>query len=346
MNRPLDDFAADERMTMNVFGLMQTFPWPGKLGFSERQAQHVAEAERLVAEDTELGLLAGVRSYYYRLAYIDRALLVMEETRQLLRDFRQVSSTLYSVGSGLQQDLLQAEVSVARMTADIVVMRQERLATAARLNALLGREASTPVAATELPEIGAEPAGVDSLIEVAVARRPALLAAQERIRAAEAGYRAARRELYPDINISLSYNQRPEFVDMASLMIGVDVPLWAGSSRLPKRREAEALQAEAEAEALELYNETYARLAELRAQAERAGSLSRLYATAILPQARAAVESALSAYRVGRVDYMTLLENQMTVNRYEIETIRLRAEFHRAVAEIEALVGRAPGGAE
>ncbi len=66
----------------------------------------------------------------------------------------------------------------------------------------------------------------------------------------------------------------------------------------------------------------------------------------MLPQARAAVESALSAYRVGRVDYMTLVANEMTVNRYEIETVRLAADYHRALAELEALVGTELGGGQ
>jgi outer membrane protein TolC len=64
----------------------------------------------------------------------------------------------------------------------------------------------------------------------------------------------------------------------------------------------------------------------------------------VLPQAQAAVESSLSAYRVGSVDYMTLVQNELTVNRYEIEGIRLTAEYHQALAQVEALVGVPLGG--
>jgi outer membrane protein TolC len=101
-----------------------------------------------------------------------------------------------------------------------------------------------------------------------------------------------------------------------------------------------------EARERDLYNETFAQLAELRADAERARNLSRLYTNAILPQARAAVESALSAYRVGGVDYMTLVESEMTVNRYEIETVLLAAQYHQAVADIEALTREGIGGTQ
>jgi outer membrane protein TolC len=109
------------------------------------------------------------------------------------------------------------------------------------------------------------------------------------------------------------------------------------------RREMEAMRATEDAMARDLASETYAMLTELRAEAERARRLTALYERDILPQARAAVEAALSAYRVGTADYMTLVESEMTVNRYETELVRLAAAWQRATAAIEALTG-ADGG--
>ncbi len=338
-NRPVDNFGTAQPMTMNVVQLTQRFPWPGKLGFAEERAEHLASAESLEADEVEQQLVARVKSVYYRLAHMDRSLDIMRETRELLRNFFEVSSTLYAVGAGLQQDVLQAQIAIAQMTEDITVMEQDRVAMAARLNALLGRNATVPVPNLELPEPAGELPPVDFLIGLAAELRPALAAARERVLAADAGYRAARRQLYPDIAITLGYGQRPQFVDFVTVMVGVSIPLFAGSRQLPLRREMEAMQSMEQAREQDLYNETFAQLTELRAEAERAQNLSGLYANAVLPQARAAVESALSAYRVGRVDYMTLVTNQMTVNRYEIESVRLAADYHRALARLEALVG-------
>lgn len=344
MNRPIDGFGTGEPMTMNSVQLTQRFPWPGQLGFNKERARHLAVAEALDAEESERTLVARVTGVYVQLAYMDRAITIMAETRDLLRNFLDVSSTMYAVGTGLQQDVLQAQVAVARMTEDITVMEQDRVAMAARLNALLGRNATVPIPGLTLPPPGAALPGVDSLLTLATTTRPALLAARARVEAAEAAYHQARRELYPEFMVSLAYGQRPQFDDMASLMVGVNIPLFAGAKQLPMRREMAAMQATEEAMERDLFNETFAVITELRAEAERARNLSRLYADAILPQARAAVESAFSAYRVGGVDYMTLVENEMTVNRYQIETTRLAAEYHRAVAQLEALVGSPIGG--
>ena len=341
MNRPLNDFGTGERMTMNQVQLTQRIPWPGQLGFAAERARRLAAAEAFSAAETEAQLTSRIAVAYYDVAFIDRALEVMGGTRDLLRDFHQVSQAMYAVGEGLQQDVLRAQVAIARMTEDITVMQQRRVAVVARLNALLGRDATVPAIVPALPEQRPALASVDSLMEIAVTHRPALRAAAERAEAARAGYRAARRALYPDFMVSLAYGQRPAFDDMGTVMVGVSLPIWAGKRQLALRREMAAMEAAAEAEAQNLSNETFAALTELRASAERARALQELYATAVLPQAHAAVESALSAYRVGQVDYMTLVDNQMTVNRYEIEQARLTAEYLQLAVQIEALTGRA-----
>ncbi len=339
MNRPLSGLGTDERMTMNQIQVTQSLPWPGKLGFARQRAGHLASAETFMALEAEVQLLSRVKNVYYELAFIDRAVVIMGRTRELLRDFHQVTEARYRVGEGLQQDLLSAQVAVTQMTEDIMVMTADRIAMAARFNALLGRAPTTPIGHLVLPQPDAELPAVDSLISLASSRRPAIQAAAERTKAATAGYLAARRQLYPDITVTAGYGQRPQYDDMATLMVGLRIPLFAGARQLPLRREMAAMEAREVASALDLYNETFARLTELRAKAERARELVALYTTAILPQARASVESALSAYRVGRVDYMTLVENGMTVNRYEIELERLSAQYQQAVAQIDALLG-------
>lgn len=342
MNRMTSDFGSTaDPMTMNQVQLMQMLPWPGKLGGAKRAARHTAAAVKADADEQERMLGAQVRMAYYQTAYADRALEAMGRTRELLRTFADVSTTMYAVGSAVQQDVLRAQVEVARMGEEITRMGQERVAMAARLNALLGRTALSPIVALELPEIDAgELPPLDSLIAWGAAQRPALRAGAERVAAAEAALSAARRELFPDLTVGIQYQQRPQFPSMVSLMLGFTVPLFAGGRQLPMRREMAAMREMASAELASAQNETIARIIETRARAVLDQNLIRLYRGSILPQARAAVQAALSSYRVGRVTFMTLVDNQMTVNRYETETYRLLADYAQALGELEALVGR------
>ena len=337
LNRPLDGFGTDERMTMNVIGLMQAFPWPGNQGFSEEGREHAARAAQLDAAEVEAQVVARTRAVHARLAYLDRAIAITADTRSMLRDFLEVAETRYASGAGVQQDVLQAQVAVGRTTADLAGMEQERVATVARLNALMGRPADDPIPAVELPAAGGETLPLDSLMVLAQSGRPALAAAEERALAAEARYRAAGRASYPDFELRVAYGQRPQYTDMGSIALGISLPIWGGSKDKPLQRAAAADQAELDARALELHYDTYARLGELRAADERARTLEEIYRVQILPQAEASVESAFAAYQVGSVDYATLLDARLTVNQYAIDRVRLAAERLQATAEIEAL---------
>ena len=342
MNRMASDFGnTADPMTMNQVQVMQMLPWPGKLGGAKGAARHAAAAARSDADEQDRMLAAQVRMAYYNTAYADRALEVMGRTRELLRNFLDVSTTMYSVGSAVQQDVLRAQVEVARMGEEITRMGQERVAMAARLNALLGRSAMSPIGALELRDADSgELPAVDSLAAWALRERPALVAGAERVAAADASLSAARRELFPDFTLGVQYQQRPQFPTMISLMVGITVPIFAASKQLPMRREMAAMRDMATAELTDLQNETIARIVETRARAVQDQNLIRLYRGSILPQARASVQAALSSYRVGRVTFMTLVDNQMTVNRYETETYRLLADYSQAVGELKALAGR------
>ena len=341
MNRMASDFSSTaDPMTMNQVQLMQVLPWPGKLGGARLAARHDATAASADADDRGRMLRAQVQMAYYDVAYSDRALEVLLGTQQLLRRFLDVSTTMYAVGSAVQQDVLRAQVEVARMTEEISRMGQERVAGAARLNALLGRDATWPIGPLDFPEPVGDLPEVDSLIARGLEGRPAVRAGMERVAAADASLSAARRELYPDFQLGVAYQQRPQFPTMVSLMVGVNLPIFAGSKQLAARRQMAAMRDMSQAELLNLRNETTARIIETRARAVLDRNLVHLYRTSIVPQARAAVQSSLSGYRVGRVTFMQLIDNQMTINRYETETYRLIADYHQAVGDLEALVGQ------
>lgn len=343
MNRMASDLGSTaDPMTMNQVQLMQMIPFPGKLGSARDAARHTAAAGHLDADDQRRMLGAQVRDAYFDLAYMDRALEVMGRTQGLLRDFLQVATTMYGVGTGLQGDVLRAQIEVARMDEEIRTMSQERIAGAARLNTLLGREATVAIGGLELPDDTMPLPSADSLVAMALGSRPGLQAAAERVAAAQASRTAARRDILPDFQIGLAYQARPAFPTMVSFMVGVSLPVFAASRQLPARREMAALQAMSDAELLGLRNETTAQVIEARARAERDRSLTRLYQEDILPQARAAVQSALASYRVGRINFMTLVDDQMTVNRYDIETWRLKADELQAMGDLAALTGGTP----
>jgi outer membrane protein TolC len=294
---------------------------------------------------------------FYELYRSERALAVMRESIRLLEDLARATEAMYRVGEGRQSDVLRAQVEIARMTEDTLRMQAMRIATTARLDALLDRRPEQPIGTPVLPVFPAGIPGLDSLEALAFEHRPMLEAATSELAAAEAGERLSRRDIWPDLTVGLQYGQRSSEMGverMGSLMLGATVPVFARSRQLRMRDEAAAMREMAVADLTAMRADTRGRLAEVRADLERARRLAALYRTTVIPQADAALESALAAYRVGTVDFMTLLDSRMTANEYRQALHTLEAEEGVAWAELELLTGRelvdtrttaeAPGG--
>jgi outer membrane protein TolC len=86
-------------------------------------------------------------------------------------------------------------------------------------------------------------------------------------------------------------------------------------------------------------NELDAMLRQQVAAAQQALRSVRLYEGSLLPQARLTAEASLSAYRVGRADFSSLLDSRMTVLNTEIGRAAGVTAYNKALAEIEFLTG-------
>jgi outer membrane protein TolC len=73
--------------------------------------------------------------------------------------------------------------------------------------------------------------------------------------------------------------------------------------------------------------------------AQASDDLLKLYSGAILPQSTLALESSVSSYQVGAVDFLTLLTNLRTVLDYEVMYYEELAAFEKALARLEELTG-------
>lgn len=323
--------------------VMQTVPFPGKLSLRGDIAGFGTGMALAGSEEAWWDVRGRAASMFYDLYALDRRLGVMRETLALLVDFQQVAKAMYVAGGGRQADVLRADVEVARMDGEIRTMEAVRTSMAARLNALLDRPAETVVPSPFLGSLPTEVPDRDTLRAWARDSRPVLERGRLGVQRSEKRQELARRQIWPDFTVGFQYGQRDLGMGterMGSAMLGFSIPIHAGKRQLAARDEAIAMTRMAEAELEGLEAEVDARIGELLAELGRAGSLVALYRDEVLPEARATVESAFSSYRVGDVDFMTLVDAQMTVNRYEGELYQLLGAYGKAVAGLESAIGR------
>jgi outer membrane protein TolC len=343
MNYTLPGLRPMDVLGMTQLQVMQMVPVAGKLRLSGRVAASQASAQAERARDVQWALRSDVAMAFYDLYQTDQRLAVMRETLRLLEDIRRTAEAMYRVGEGRQADVLRAQVEIARMVEDTIRMTTMRVGMAARLDALLNRPTHDLVPSPVLPAFPDSVPSMDSLVALAEAGRPMSRAGERDLEAANAQARLARREIWPDLTVGLQYGRQSGEMGterMGSLMLGASVPVFAGRRQLRMREETDAMRKMAAADLAAMRADTRARVAEAYASLTRARNLTALYRTTVIPQAEATVASSLAAYRVGGVDFMTLLDNRMTVNTYRQELFALDAEQGKAWADLEMLVGR------
>ncbi|MBV6520377.1 MAG: hypothetical protein MNPFHGCM_00483 [Gemmatimonadaceae bacterium] len=356
MNYSLPSLTPMAPVGMVQLQLMQMVPLGGKLGLAGRSLAAQASAIEERARDVVWELRSQTAMAFYDLYAIDRQLSVSRETLLLLQDIKRTAESMYRVGEGRQADVLRAQVEIARMAEDTARMRAMRRTMVARIAALANDSTERDYDGPVRPQFPDTIPGKSWLVSLAIRERPMVRAGVQDVRAADAAAELARRELIPDLQIGAVYGQRRGTMTdtdasgepmtrsaterMGSLMIGASIPIFARDRQLKMREESNAMRAMADADLVAMRAETRGRVDEAYASLMRARHLAALYRSTVLPQAEATVASAMSSYRVGRVDFMTLLDDQMTVNRYRQELFVLEADEGKAWADLEMLTAR------
>jgi cobalt-zinc-cadmium efflux system outer membrane protein len=344
MNRALPSLASMDPLGMTQIQLMQMIPTPGKLRLAAQVESANVAAARARATDVRWDVRARAAMAFYDLYATVRQTEIARQTKQLVLEIAKTSQTMYAVGDAKQPDVLRAQVEVARMTEEIVRMESKRAAMAGRLAATLDLPADSDVGDPVMPRLPDSLPPLSQLIDEAESGRPMIEAGKREVAAAVAGERLARKEIWPDVQLGLQYGWRQGEMGterMGSLMIGASVPIHARRRQLAMREEASAMLLMATADVATMRAETRGRMTELYAEYTKARNLAALYRTTVIPQAEGAVTASFSAYRVGSVDFMTLLDNRMSVNEYRQQLVLLESEQGKAIAEMEMLLGRA-----
>ncbi len=330
-------------MTQRVIGISQQLPFWGKRDLRGEIASREAESYKWGVAERKLELVRMVKETWYRIYYVDRSLEIVDKNIKILDDFITLAETKYSVGQGVQQDVYKAQVERSRMLDMRITLEQQRKTLQANLNALLYRPADTPVAG--IPDIEISPVSLSGkeLKERASDNRPLIKGLEALIGKGDAGLKLARKENYPDFNLSFEYMQRDPIGeeqgnDMYSAGITFNLPVQRARRRAMVA-EAESEKTMAAEELKALRNTIDSGVEDLLAQLDRRKKLVELYKTGIIPQAAQSLESAVIGYRVGKVDFLTLLDNRVTLFNYEREYQDSLAEYQMNRAQLEALVG-------
>jgi cobalt-zinc-cadmium efflux system outer membrane protein len=346
MNMPVNSFDFNqEPMTGKQITLMQMFPFPGKLGLKEDIAESGAQVSQAKYQELQNQLKKNVALTYYNIFLIDKSLQTTRKNQELVRQFTRIAESRYTVGKGLQQDVLKAQVELSKMEDKLITLQQKRDMMVARMNALLNRPAGSPFGMTVAPDADSINTTLDSLKVLSDENRPLFRAWQAMQQQSDKKVRLAKKGYLPDFSLGVAYTQRERLrngmsgVDFVSGMFSMSLPVYFWKKQNKNVEETRYSEKMVQEKYSDVRNQVYSGLDRTLSDVRKNFRLLDLYQNGIIPQANQSLNSAISGYQTDKVDFLTLLNNQMTLFNFELDYYRVLSDYAKGIAELEAETG-------
>ena len=326
-------------MTMLRIGVMQDFPGGDKRRLRAERATLDAARNDVSAEVAALAVRREVATAWLARHFAERQARLVAAQIDEAKLQGDTAAALYRAGRGGQQDVLMATqlaVELANRGTDASLAAERARHALARY---LGAEADRPLAAA--PDVLALPETVARLVDVDRQPEVRLAQAQEAVLGAEADIAGAAKS--PDWSVEFTYGiRKPEFGNMLSLMVRVDLP-WSPGTRQEREQAAKLKErdaARAQREDLRRARESEARQMLAEWEATRAQALRTR--DELVPLTERRVEAALAAYRGGSGALAPVLEARRAVLDARLAQLGFEFAAARAWAWLAALATGGP----
>ncbi len=318
----------------------QEVPFPGKRKLAGDIAAKEAEAEFETYQQIQLNVISRLKQAYYRLAYAYGATEVVDRNIELLRKFSKISEVRYSVGKSEQQDVLKAQTQISMLETRRIPLEQEKRAREAEINSLLSRPPNAPVGRpVDLAPIAIAPT-FEELHAAARENSPMLRRDEKMIQRSELAVNQARKEYYPDVTLNGGYYSMGSMPPMYMFRADVKVPLyWFRKQRAGVTEQATGLQQSRATLQVTQQSLAYQIRNDLT-MVDAATRLVNLYRQTVIPQASVTLESSLSSYEAGKVDFLTVLTNYISIVEYEMNYIEQLQNLFLAMSRLEEMTGK------
>ena len=335
--RPFAGYANSEFAYVGL-GASQEIPYPGKRGLRGQVANREADVRRIQIESVRRTVTDKLKAVYFRLAYLQQTLSVLDRNAQLLKDVEQIVESRYRVGKGNQQEVLKAQLQSTKILQEITMHHREVGQLEAQLKQLLNRPQESPDIQTEPLAARSLTYSASDLLSLAKQENPNVKAQEAMLAKTESQVELAKKEFRPDFTVQYMYqNTDRKFRDY--YMAGFSITLPNRGRRKAELAEAEANRDQANKQ---LEAEVQHRLAEVQDQyvvAQTSAEQLKIYKDGLIPQSNATFQSALAGYQANRQDFETLLSSFMDVLNLETEYQRELADHEVAMARLEMLTG-------
>ncbi|GAB5402395.1 MAG: TolC family protein [Aureliella sp.] len=282
----------------------------------------------------EQRVLSDVRIRFYDTLVAQRRVALTRELARLGDELVTATGRLIDARQGTENDLLQAEIRADESQILLSNSLNQNAEAWRRLVTIVGMPSMEfrPVAGkldANLPNFD-----WDSCYAKVLDGNPVLQAARTRADRAKIMVQRARKEPIPNVDLSVSHRHHNVTTDdVTNVQVGIPIPVFNRNQGNIQSAQAQWLAACNEARRVELDLQdrlavAYRRYANARQQVDR-------YSQRMVPRAERSLKLVTDGYRMGQVEYLTLLNAQQTYLQVNLSYLNSLRELRTASSEID-----------
>ncbi|MFZ2957269.1 MAG: TolC family protein [Candidatus Ozemobacteraceae bacterium] len=317
------------------------------LGNKDKQAGRMAttrvEMDKAQFQVVVFDQLEALKTAYEEVSYLDDAVNIIEENRQILDQISGMTIARSSTPAILSE-IQRIQSQLSQIGFDTSLLKELRIAEQARVNALLNRPIEQPLAVIPICEITAPVASFVNVLKQLGETHPDLRMASLAIQMAKQEKSMARKERIPDVTVGYSQQRDRNWkVDFRgdTYKIDLNLPLW-GSKNRARIKEAGFKASEAEAELTATRQNLSSDITAQYVRIQNLWRTIRIYEDSLLPQSKHALENAQANRSKVSEILPEALEAQAVWLNFRLAHRRALADYRQANARLDTLIGKAP----
>jgi len=234
---------------------------------------------------------------------------------------------------------LRAQLELSRLAARRTLLDQQRRTLEAQINSLRNLPIDSPLGETTEVRPSAFGYTQDQLQAAAQANYPVLKQRRTVVDQNRLSIDLARKEVRPDFTVGYSYMQRDGLPDMYGITFSTSLPLFRRRKQGMAIAEAAAnLESARQMEASELTLLRY-QVKQDFLEVQASEQLLKIYSQGIVAQSSLTLESSISSYETGGVDFLNVLSNFLAVIDSELDQHEQVRNHEKALARLEEVTG-------
>ncbi len=341
INMPTDTFkTTQENMTQWKLSLSQAFPRGRSLSLKSEQqkimARQVEERQNL----TKSEILRDLRLDWLELYYLIHAEKILKKARGVFQHLVKVTTSILSVGSGNQHDVLRAQLDLSQVESRLIQVQNDLGMVRARLTRWLGDDIISQVNPHQLPKWQA-PLSMKK-IQASLLQHPTLLVAEKSVESAQKDIDLADAAYAPAWSANAHYSLRQgragmpkkRRADFVGVQLKTELPFFTGKRQDRKmaasRARYVASKSEKQKALLNLSRDlsaTYTMWQELSKQ-------YKLYQNRLHPEARQYAKSTLTAYENRQLDFPTVARAHDREIMVSLQKLRIQTNLYQSRANL------------